>query len=497
MTSSAFTFSDADDFQRFREVLRRIGYEEKDILEALGINEMGKVRGSDVPLLLRRTSQGTPLETLIRLFLIEVPVEAGEFRRAIEPMGPETWVQAGLVQPSGGHVAAAVKLLPFRGLVLAFDLPQRLKDQAGDYVMGVGSSSMTLANLTIRRHATSTLDLGTGCGIQALLAAEHSDRVLAVDRNPRAVRLASFNAGLNGLGKVECVEGDLFEPAQGQTFDLVVSNPPFVISPEESYIYRDSGLQGDEVCRKIVREVPRYLREGGYCQMICNWVEKSGEEWQGALESWFEDTGCDVWVLRSETADAETYATTWIRHTELQETPDLSSKFDEWMAYYERLGIEGVSAGVITMRNREGPSHWFRAEDAPQKMLGPSGDAILRGFELTDFLQTIQDESALLDCRLRVSPDLVLESQYAPSEEGWKQTKSDLWLGKGLAYAGKVDRYVEDLVIACNGRTRLRDIVAKIAAASGAEPEKISEPCCDLVRRLVERGFLLPEELET
>jgi len=222
-------------------------------------------------------------------------------------------------------------------------------------------------------------------------------------------------------------------------------------------------------------------------------VEKSGEEWQEALESWFEGTGCDVWVLRSETADAETYATTWIRHTELGETPDFSAKFDEWMTYYERLGIESVSAGVITMRKTEGSSRWFRAEDAPQKMLGPSGDAVLRGFELMDFLQTVRDESALLDARLRVSPDIILESQYAPSEEGWQQTKSDLSIGKGLAYSGKVDRYVEDLVIACNGRARLGDIIAQLAAASGVEPQQISHPCCELVRRLIERGFLLPE----
>lgn len=493
----SFSFENGDDYPRLRELLQRIGYTDKKILEALGINEIGKVRGSDAPLLLRRTRQGTALDILIRLFLIEVPCETETVRHAIVPMEPETWVKAGLVRVDGHSMVAEIKLIPYRDLVLAFDLPQRLKVQASDYVMGIGSSSITLANLTIRRHAASTLDLGTGCGFQALLAAAHSDLVLATDRNSRAVRLASFNARLNGLDKVECLEGDLFEPAQGRTFDLIVSNPPFVISPDTAYIYRDSGLEGDEICRKIVAEAPRFLREGGYCQIICNWVERSGQDWGEALKRWIEGTGCDVWVLRSETGDAETYATTWIRHTELHETSDFARQFEEWMAYYERLGIEAMSAGVITLRKRSGPIHWFRADDAPEKMLGPSGNALLQGFELMDFLQTVQDESALLDTRLRVSPDIFLERQYAPSLEGWQHVASDLRLGKGLAYSGKVDKYVEELLIACNGGNRLCDIIAEIADAHGVEKSSISQPCCDLVRRLIERGFLLPGQLVT
>jgi hypothetical protein len=162
------------------------------------------------------------------------------------------------------------------------------------------------------------------------------------------------------------------------------------------------------------------------------------------------------------------------------------------MAYYERLGIEAVSAGVITMRKRDGPTHWFRADDAPEKMLGPSGDAIVQGFELMDFLQTVQDESALLDARLCISPDMLLERQYAPSAEGWQHMSSELKLGKGLGYSGKVDRYVEELLIACNGHTRLGDIITDMATVHNLDKERISPPFCDLVRRLIERGFLLP-----
>ena len=98
---------------------------------------------------------------------------------------------------------------------------------------------------------------------------------------------------------MECREGDLFEPVAGMTFDLIVSNPPFVISPESRYIYRDSGMAGDEVCRKICREAPRFMTDGGFCQIICNWAEFKGQDWRERLKTWFEGSGCDVWVMRN------------------------------------------------------------------------------------------------------------------------------------------------------------------------------------------------------
>lgn len=80
--------------------------------------------------------------------------------------------------------------------------------------------------------------------------------------------MTTFNARLNGLSNIACLEGDLFGPVRGRMFDLVIMNPPFVISPEMKYIYRDSGMEADQVCQKIVRKVPRFLNEGGYCHIL-------------------------------------------------------------------------------------------------------------------------------------------------------------------------------------------------------------------------------------
>ena len=491
--TSLFVFPAPDELHRLREILERARYTDSGVLEALGVKDFPSIRESDTPLLLRRTNGGTPLETLIRLFLIEVPCALQDIQRAVQPISVETLAGAGLVEITGSSVTTAVKLLPFRNLFLAFDSPRRLQtSNRHDYVMGIGSSTLTLATLTVRRHARSTLDLGTGCGTQALLAAPHSDQVLAVDRNPRAVQLATFNARLNGLSNIECREGDFFEPVRGETFDLVVANPPFVISPEQRYIYRDGGMEADQVCRSIAHQVPHFLNEGGYCQILCNWVHLQGQDWQGRLAGWFEGSGCDVWVMRSETRDAATYASTWIRHTERDEPEAFHERFATWMTYYEQLGIEAVSAGVITMRRSSGRPNWYRAEDGPEKMLGPCGESVARGFELRDFLDTVRDDSALLEARLRVSPDLRLHRQSEPSPGGWLDVSTNLHLGRGLAYSGTIDPYVANLVVGCDGRRPLRELLAGTAASLGRSEAEIAPAFCVVVRGLIERGFLLP-----
>jgi len=490
---STIGFKKDEDLPRLREVLEAAGYTDSGIREVLRVKDFPSIRDRDMPLLLLCTNGGTPLEALIRLFLLEVPIEERAIRKVIHPMDLDSWVDGGLARVKGGMVAAEIKLLPFQNLLVAFDLDRRLfMERASDYVMGIGGSSISLANLTVRRPARLTLDLGTGCGIQALLAARHSDRVIAVDRNPRAVQIASFNAKLNELSNIKCLEGDLFEPVKGQTFDLIISNPPFVMSPEIRYIYRDSGMEADQICQKIVREAPGFLREGGFCQILCNWAEYSGQDWKERLSGWFGGTECDVWVMRSETRNVAAYASTWIKHTERQEPEEYAQHFVEWMSYYERQEIESVGGGSIAMRRSKDRRNWFKAEDVPEKMIGPCGDHIVRGFELRDFLDTVGEDSLLLQARLNVSPDVRLERRCMPSPEGWADEAAHLCLAQGLRFSGDVDPYIANLILQCDGQHPLGELLDDMASSLGVDPVSIAGTFCNIIRSLIERGFLFP-----
>lgn len=489
-------------YARARDVLGSAGFDDGGILAFLGQGELGDAKEGDVELLLAKTAGGSPLETLIRLFLVGADVAAGEAERAVAPMKLEAWLSAGLLESvDGDRIRGAVRLLPFRGLWLAFDRPERGRQvRAEDYVMGVGSSTLTLADLTVRRPARAALDLGTGCGLLAFLAARHSERVVATDRNPRAVGIAAFNARLNGLDAVSCREGDLFEPVGSERFDLVVTNPPFVISPASTFIYRDSGFEGDGITREIVRRVPQHLEVGGYCHVLCNWAHLRGEDWRDRLAAWAEGSGCDVWALCAETRDAATYASTWLRHTEGGEPGRVREQFADWMAFYERLGVEAVSAGSIHLRRRADGASRFRAGPQPS-LRGAAGEAVAAGFEAWAFLDALGDGEAgrrgLLQSRLRAADALRLEQQLGLGEAGWTPERTLLRLTEGFGHEGAVDPLMADLVGRCRGREPLGRVLRELAVRAGVSERELEDAALPMVRALVEQGFLRPPPAET
>src|SRR5690606_7733671 len=113
-----------------------------------------------------------------------------------------------------------------------------------DHVLGLGGASTTLTSWTPRPGVGRALDLGTGGGVQALHLSTHATAVVATDLSARALAYARFTAALNDL-ELDLRQGSLLDPVVGETFDLVVSNPPFVITPRAEgvplYEYRDGG----------------------------------------------------------------------------------------------------------------------------------------------------------------------------------------------------------------------------------------------------------------
>ncbi|MBI4241703.1 MAG: methyltransferase [Candidatus Rokubacteria bacterium] len=486
-----FGFLSAADYATARALLTAAGYAEKAIFEMVGLSADSLPRDGGALLALGEAERGSSLETLILLFLIGAPVEADRARQALQPMDAGEWAEAGLIAVEGNLVRGLVRLVPFRGLWLAHDRPEQ--KQRADFVMGVGSSTVRLMDVAIRRPVRAMLDLGSGCGTQGLFAARHSDRVVATDTNPRAVQFTHFNAQINDLRKVETIGGDLLEPVADRKFDLVLSNPPFVISPDRRYIYRDGGLPGDGFCRRLIREVPAVLEEGGYCQILCNWAHQRREAWQDRLSGWFEGTGCDAWVMRTETEEVAAYATTWIRQTEPDDPARLGETYERWLEYYDRQGIESISTGIITMRRSSGRSNWIRIDEIPPRILGPCGDDIELGFALRDFLETVGDEAGLLEIRPRVSPVARLHQRLAPAAGVWESEEMELRREQGLAAAARVDQYVAGLVGRCDGRRTLRDLIHELAVALGRDPNEVAGPMLAIVRRLIEQAILLPE----
>ena len=496
---SPFRFTDAGDYRRLRDALESVDYRDGPIAGLLGSN-YADLKTNKLPVLLRRTRDGSPLATLVRLFVLGVAVDQSAVGAALPTVKAEWLAERGLVRIDGDQVEATVQLRCYQGLIVAFDFLRRHGEALSPaYVMGISPSSLTLGGLTVRRRCRNALDLGTGSGIQAFFAAQHSDRVIATDKNPRAVEIARFNAAFNGLPQIECREGDLFEPVAGETFDLIVSNPPFIISPDNVYYFLHSGKTGDEVCRTIAREAGTYLEPGGFCQFLANWTEIEGEAWRDRLAGWCEGTGCDALVLKRGSQAPDAYAAIWIETEGGEEA--FAKAFDVWMDYYERLGVQAISSGLISLRKRaDGGAGtrqpWFWAEDSPDSMTFPAGIDVLAMFEAQDFLRAHPGDE-VLGQRFRLSPDARLDAQSRPAEEGWEYVTTQLRRDTGLHWMGGIDVFGAEMLGRCDGTRTIGELLDELATMVEMDRSDQAPVWVAVVRRLTERGFLVPEPSPT
>jgi len=374
-----------------REALARARYNVAGLRIALG----GEAESSpgDAPVQARRLGDDD-LAVLARLFLLGIDVAADRAGAALAPASLDQLEAAGFLATAGaGRLRSPIRISPFEGLLLAHD-PEVLDDPAEDIVTGLNSAARTLASLTPRRPTRRALDLGTGCGVQALLAARHSERVVATDVNPRALAYTRLGAALNGFDQLETREGSFFDPLEGERFDLIASNPPYVISPDDRLVYRDGGLERDEVSRIAIAGAAEHLEEGGLAMVLCNWVAEPSEHWSQPLRRWLEGAGCDALLLHHITEEPVEYAAKW--NLRFRRDPDAHGEvLDRWLAYYREAGIAQLATGAVALHRRGGREGLVVTAEMASGPSGKAGEHVVRMLEAAEQLAELDDDALL------------------------------------------------------------------------------------------------------
>lgn len=485
---------DSSQVARLRDALADAEYTVDGCLDALGPQAYGALsRSETVPALRSLRGDSGPLATLIRLFLLQAPVPYAQARAAL-PF--DEAVAGGLLERTGDEVRAAVDIRPYgeadTDWWVVSDLGSGIGGVSGpvrpDHVLGIGGASTTLAGITVREPVGRALDLGTGCGVQALHASRHAGAVTATDVNRRALDLTRLTMALSGVSNVGLAEGSLFDPVEGETFDLIVSNPPFVISPKGRFTYRDAGMPGDEICRRLVARAPEYLNDGGYCQLLANWQHVKGEDWEDRLREWLAPTGCDAWVVQREVQDPAQYAELWLRDAGDHHDAGYAARYDAWLDAFEQDGVEGVGFGWITLRKSGADRPVVRIEDWPHAVEQPLGAEIEAWFGRQERLRGL-DDAALLDTAFTLASAVLQEQTGQPGAEDPEYVV--LRQQRGMCRADRVDTVGAALAGASDGRLTAGAIVDAIAELLGEERVALRDAVPGTLRSLVADGFLL------
>ena len=477
----------------FRAALDRAGYTFDAVRRAMHSDESLSPPPQQVPLIARGLGDG-PLGTLVRLFLIGVPVPVEHARRTLAPLSLMDCASLGVLAFDKNVARGLVRLIPHDELILAGDYAgDAPAPMPNDYVMGFADSSRQLSRLTVRRPVDLALDLGTGCGVHAILAARHAKRVIATDVNTRALGFTRFNAALNGVTNVECRDGAWFEPVEGLEFDLIVSNPPFVISPDSEYVYRDAGYQADGASRQIVQETPRHLKEGGIAVMLVNWVHQPNDDWSTPLRAWVAGSGTDAWLLHEASYNPTEYAVLWNQRLAFAGAmAAYAETVDRWTRYYAQLGIEALGYGGLILRRRSG-ENWVRADDFPRGGLktdvGPDLD---RQIQVQDQLDTL-DDAALLAQTVSVAPEHRLEQTLRWKDGRFRIVNATLIREQGLQETADLDAPLATLLSLIDGARTVAGVLETTADAlgqSGEAAQAFQEQALPVVRQMIAFGFL-------
>lgn len=443
---------------------------------------------------------GDPQGTLVRLWILQDPVPEAHAREALGDL-LDPLVDAGLLARTSGSVRAEVALRPYGAEASAslpgfdgwicHDLLPSLDGVQGairsDFVLGVSPASTQLAQMSIRRQVGSALDLGTGCGVQSLHLAQHAERVVATDLNPRALELARITMRLSGVD-ADLRLGSLYEPVADQTFDQIVSNPPYVMAPPSAQrlTYREGVFAGDELVRRVVADGAARLKPGGTMQVLANWAVLGEQPWQERLAGWLEPTGCDAFVVQREALDPFEYIEVWLADAGLRGTPEYDARYRAWLEYFEALHITGVGMGWLSLRSagRERPD--LRFEEWPYTVHQPVGDALAA--QQHALAHAGASDAELLGARWVVRPGVVQETMGRPGDEDPQHLV--LRQSYGLGRALEADTATAALVGACDGDLTAGQIIDALASILDADPAALRAEQVARLRELIRDDYL-------
>jgi methylase of polypeptide subunit release factors len=460
----------------FHELLTEAGYDEVTVREAARWSRF--LAGGEA----RPRTSDPRLDVLIELFALGEPVTPAVAEAAVAPLPVDDLIEAGLLERRAEGVVARCQVIPFEGLLLFGD---QGGESSAEVVLALSQPAAMTAWMTPRAHVGSFLDLGTGSGLQALLGTRHSDHVVAVDASSRALAYAALGESVNDVAGIEWRCGRGLEPVAGERFDRIVCTPPYVVSPDDDFTFRDS--DDPELIGRLCADLPEHLNEAGVAVMLCMWPHADADDWHLAPAEWAERSGCDAVILCFETVDPLTHAARWnLPPVRLLAPEQFRQSIGRWRRYYETSEIGALSFGAVILHRHTRGDRWALIERASAGLgvdAGQQVDRIIAGHEF------IIRTSDLLDACYAMPAEAHVSQGFVRRGRGWDEELAEVSVPDQLGLSAMVSASALPVLFACDGRSTLREL---IEGGGGLDDEAVLRA----VWELLTRGLLIPLPFE-
>lgn len=519
----------AADLSGLNTALRSSGYVASALAE-LGV--LSVPSRPDLPLheRLYRVRDDGDVAVLARLFVLaraedRMRIDALLKSASGSAFGVDEMLAAGiLVAEPGERVRATAALIPIAELLIAREFYPSVsgRSHADVEVLPVGRASVIAGLLPPREPGARVLDLGCGQGVQMLLATQHAQRIVGTDISPRVLNFAAMNLSMNrpsralasdAKGFSRALQGDaawelrlgsVYEPVADLRggLDLIVSNPPFVITPDRARTAFAAEFEGDAIVERIVSGAADYLGEGGWCVTLGSWVHQNSGDWPERPKAWVKGKGVDVLVGNFKTYSPRDYAVHWL--DEFGQGKDFTPEtMENWTSYYERLNAGAITYGFIALRKRtagakqfSGPGNWEDAVDVSLSVNdGPAGDCLKRLFASRTLLHGLEPGSqrwsdTILGSRLKLSRTAELLTTSRIIDEQWTCTDAVLAETVGFPSRASVWPELAQVLSICDGELSLGQVIQLVARQGGLDRAELTQRVLDAVAPLMLKGLL-------
>jgi hypothetical protein len=298
---------------------------------------------------------------------------------------------------------------------------------------------------------------------------------------------------LSGAANVETRAGDLYRAVEGERFGLIVSNPPFVISPQDDLAFRHSPMARDDLARTVVRDAAEHLQEGGHAVVMANWIQRPGDAWLDVPAAWLDGSGCDAIVLLFAIEEALGYAVRWNLRQQQLDPAAFPATIDAWLRYYHDEEIEAIASGAFIIRRRgagsDGPATGVHGLELTAETRGSASGHLLAVFDALDYLATTPSDTDLLATSFAIPATHRLDQSLRSQGPNYVVDSTTLSLDEGLGIRAAVDPDLVPVLLRLDGSQPLGEAATEVAELTGAEPAALASQSVAFVRDLLARGL--------